>query len=135
MNAIASQRKQLYRLFSYNKETEALHVQQATGDKNKTTAKDLTIPQAKALIDSLTTNWAVFEKGNKKHSYILSLMRQLEWTKPHERYGNVADMSKLSSFLKSKRSPVVKPLQDMNAEETSKVIVALENIVKWNFKK
>ena len=134
MKAIASQRKQLYRLFGYCKETETVQVQRITGDTEKKTVSDLTISQAKSLIDSLTTNWAVFDKGKKSHSYILSLLWQLNWTKPHHRYGNVADMSKLSDFLKSKRSPVVKPLQEMTTEETSKIINALENIIKWSYK-
>lgn len=136
MNAITSQRKQLYKLFNYNKETEAIHVQHITGDESKTTASQLSISEASKLISSLTTNWAVFDRENQQHLYILSLMRQLKWITMHEKYGKeVADMSRLSNFLKSKRSPVPKPLQKMTVEETSKIIFALENIIKSEYAK
>lgn len=133
MKAVTSQRKQLYRLFGYSKETEFRHVQQITGDPAKTAAKDLSIAEAKKLIESLTTNWAVFDTTNNRHMYILSLMRQLGWTKQGA-VMTLPDMAKLSTFLKSHRSPVQKPLQEMTAAETSKIIVALEGIVKSDYK-
>lgn len=136
MKAQASQRKQLYRLFQYNKENEAFHVQQTTGDQTKTEAADLSMSQATKLIRSLTQNWAVFDSNSQKHLYILSLLRQNGWIKMLPETGKeVADMGRLSNWLKSKKSPVVKPLQNMNAEETSKIIVALENMVVSNAKK
>ena len=136
MKAQASQRKQLYRLFQYNKENEAFHVQQTTGDQTKTEAADLSMSQATKLIRSLTQNWAVFDSNSQKHLYILSLLRQNGWIKMLPETGKeVADMRRLSNWLKSKKSPVVKPLQNMNAEETSKIIVALENMVVSNAKK
>lgn len=135
MKAVSSQRKQLYRLLNYNKEAEAIHVARVTGDPSKTAASDLSIPEATKLIKSLTTNWAVFNRENKQHLYILSLMRQLGWTRPGAIIGNtVPEMKFLSDFLKSKRSPVSKPLQDMNREETSKIIIALEGIIKSRYK-
>tara|TARA_Y100001963_G_C6665966_1_gene392747 strand:+ start:113 stop:538 length:426 start_codon:yes stop_codon:yes gene_type:complete len=136
MKAQASQRKQLYRLFQYNKENEAFHVQQTTGDPSKNTAADLSMSQATKLIRSLTQNWAVFDSNSQRHRYILSLLMQNGWIKMLPETGKeVADMGKLSNWLKSKKSPVVKPLQNMSAEETSKIIVALENMVVSNAKK
>ena len=136
MKAQASQRKQLYRLFQYNKENEAFHVQHTTGDQTKTEAADLSMSQATKLIRSLTQNWAVFDSNSQRHLYILSLLRQIGWTKIVPATGKeVADMGRLSNWLKSKKSPVVMPLQNMSNEETSKIIVALENMVVSNAKK
>lgn len=133
MICTTSQRKQLYRLFGYNKETEAVHVRATTGDPGKATAKDLTASQATELIKTLCTNWAVFNMNNQQHKYILSLLRQMGWTKASERYGTIADMERLSNFLKSNKSPVPKPLQKMSAAETTKLINALESMLgkKW----
>ncbi|MBB4117888.1 hypothetical protein GGR32_000160 [Mesonia hippocampi] len=129
MKAVSSQRKQLYKLFRYSKETEALHVRHITGCDDKTEAKELTASQAKQLIASLTTHWAYFDKNNQQHSYILSLLRQIGWTKSSERYGIIADMDRLSDFLKSKKSPVPKPLQNMDSTELSTLINCLESIL------
>lgn len=132
MNAITSQRKQLYRLFRYNKDTEAVHVQQVTGDPKKTAASDLSMTQARELIKSLTMNWAYFDKHNRQHSTILSLCHQLGWVQD----ANPAwvDLARLSDWLKSFRSPVNKPLQTMETAELSKVIFALEQILKKQYK-
>lgn len=136
MKSVSSQRKQLYRLFGWSKETEAMHVSLVTGDPNKSTAKELSMLQAKALIQNLTTNWAVFDKDNQKHKYILSLLIQMGWTKPLALGSReIPDMARLSNFLKSNKSPVPKPLQKMSREETSKLIVALENMVKSKYAK
>lgn len=123
-----SQRKRLYKLFGYDKETEALHVAAVTNGQFKT-AKELTMHQANGLINKLVTNWAVFNIENKQHKYILSLLLQLGWSNPHPKYNEIADMNRLSKFLKSKKSPVQKPLQDMDSKETSKLISCLESMI------
>lgn len=128
----STQRKDLYKLFGYCKETEALHVSQITQGKG-TTAKELTMHQANQLKKKLVTNWAGFKIANKQHSYILSLLRQLGWTQPDPKRGTIADMARLSNFLKSKRSPVPKPLQEMTLHETSKLISCLESMVGKNY--
>ena len=135
MKCVTTQRKQLYRLFGYSKETEKVHVRAITGDPEKTTAKELTAEQARALINSLCTNWAVFSIANNQHKYILSLLRQMGWTKSSDRYGTIADMDRLSNFLKSEKSPVPKPLQKMSSEETTKLINCLESMVGKKFAK
>lgn len=129
-----SQRKQLYKLFGYNKETEAMHVQHITQDASKTTASDLTINQATKLIGNLTTHWGKFNFNNRQHKYILSLLRQMGWTKTSDKHGVVADIERLSTFLKSNKSPVPKPLLKMSPDETTKLINCLESILYKSFK-
>jgi len=132
MKAVTSQRKTLYRLFGYNKETEALHVQQITGDQGKTTASELSMPEATKLINSLTKNWAFFDKNNRQHSNILSLCHQLSWVQ--ESNPKYVDLARLSGWLKSYRCPVNKPLQQMEAKELSKIIFALEQMLTKQYK-
>lgn len=79
-------------------------------------------------------NWAIFKKDNAQHMNILSLARQARWTIKSEKYGEVADLERISNFLKSDKSPVKKPLKDMEPEELSKVIHAFKGIVKSVFK-
>lgn len=129
MECISSQRKQLYKLMRYDKELEALMVQEITKDENKKSAKDLSITQAQGLIKSLTTHWARFRKDKKQHMYILSLLRQMGWTERSERYGIIADMDRLSDFLKSKKSPINKPLQDMDTTELQTLINCFESML------
>ena len=78
----------------------------------------------------LSENWAVFDKSNQKHRVILSCMYQAQWTVPNDKYGEIPDMERLSNFLKSDRSPVKKPLKDMQPFELEKVIAALNGIIK-----
>jgi len=129
MATTSQQRKQLYKLFGYSKEAEALHVKEITGDENKTAAADLSLTQASKLIKSLTTHWGRFRLDNQQHRYILSLLRQIGWTTSSDRYGVIPDMERLSDFLKSKKSPVVKPLQNMEPVELSKLINCLESML------
>ncbi|MCV9928130.1 hypothetical protein OIU83_10725 [Flavobacterium sp. LS1R49] len=79
-------------------------------------------------------NWGLFDKNNQQHKTILSLMRQAQWTRAHERHAEVADLNRLSEFLKSDKSPVKKPLKEMTSREVSKIIVALIEIVIHRFK-
>lgn len=81
-----------------------------------------------------TGNWALFNKSNPKHLLILSLVRQAQWTVANEKHGEVADLNRLSSWLKSERSPVNKPLLKMDAHEIERIIAALGGIVKSIFK-
>lgn len=127
MKAVPSQRKILYRIFDNNSETEAVHVQQITGDKTKKKVGDLSIAEATQLISFLTTNWAYFDKHNRKHSTILSLCHQLAWVQ--DANPKFVDLQRLSEWLKSFRSPVNKPLQQMDTKELSKVISALQGML------
>lgn len=79
--------------------------------------------------------WGMFDSKKLSHRQILSLVRQLQWTVPNERWGEVADMSgRFANWLKTK-SPVKKPLMDMSDAEVSKIIVALENVSISTFSK
>jgi hypothetical protein len=86
------------------------------------------------LQSSNTENWAIFDKTNTQHKTILSLLRQAQWVVPHPRHGEVADLARLSAFLKSNKSPINKPLKAMTDKETSKIIQALKGIVKHRYK-
>jgi hypothetical protein len=132
MKAITSQRKQLYKLFGYNSDTEAVHVKHITGDQTKVAASDLSMIQANDLINSLTTNWAFFDKNNTQHSNVLSLCHQLGWVQ--DANPRFVDLQRLSNWFKSFRSPVQKPLQAMEPKEVSKVIFALEQMLGKKYK-
>lgn len=79
-------------------------------------------------------NWGIFKKGNSQHMTILALLRTLQWTTPHERHGEVADLIRFSDWLKSDLSPLKKPLIKMEPKEVSKIITALESMQKKKFK-
>ncbi|PWA10946.1 hypothetical protein [Flavobacterium laiguense] len=80
------------------------------------------------------SNWGLFDKNNQQHKTILSLMRQAQWTVPNGKWGEVADMPRLSDFLKSDKSPINKPLKKMEPYEVSKIIEAFKGIVKSKYK-
>lgn len=80
------------------------------------------------------SNWGLFDKNNQQHKTILSLLRQAQWVVPNGKWGEVPDISRLSEFLKSEKSPINKPLKDMEPEEVSKIIEAFKGIVKSKYK-
>ncbi len=82
----------------------------------------------------LTNNWGYFDKNNKQHNTILSLMHQVGWVTKNKTKGEFPDTKRLSDFLKSKKSPINKPLKQMTEKELSKIIIALEGIVKHTYK-
>jgi len=126
----------------YKDDIKAEWVQWVTGDVKRTSLKSITQAQAKKIIMTqegstpvttgrdLSENWATFDKSNQKHRVILSCMYQAQWTVPSDKYGEIPDMERLSNFLKSDRSPVKKPLKDMQPFELEKVIAALNGIIK-----
>lgn len=71
-----------------------------------------------------------FDNSNSKHKYIISLCHQLGWTKPHQKWGAIADMQKLHNWLVSSRSPVQMCLLDIPYIHLSKIIYALEQILE-----
>lgn len=140
MQATKDQKFQIRRNCQYNEDIKNEWVQWATGDTKKTSLNDLSFDQAnKILIQQgssphLPDNWAIFDKDNPKHMVIISLMRQAQWVIPHEKYGEVADMKRLSDFLQTPKSPITKPLQQMEPEELERIIKALKGIVKSKYK-
>lgn len=132
---------------NYNMDIKDEWVQWATGDVNRTSLRTITHDQAVKIMRQQTGespepradsqeqgNWALFNKSNPKHLLILSLVRQAQWTVANEKHGEVADLNRLSSWLKSERSPVNKPLLKMDAHEIERIIAALSGIVKSIFK-
>lgn len=77
-------------------------------------------------------SWAAFDKHNSQHRTILSKAYTLGW---RDRKTGYADLNRLGGWLKSKRSPVSKPLKEMNRKELSKVISAMDNMILKSFKK
>ena len=80
------------------------------------------------------SNWGLFDRNNQQHKAILSQLRTLQWTKKHERWGEVADLNRFSDFLKSDKSPVKKPLKDMEPREVSKIIECFKSMVTKKYK-
>lgn len=103
-------------------------------DRKIKSTKDLSKIEADELLYFLnygkTKNydWGRFNKQNKQHRTLLSLMHQANWVVPNETHGEVADLDRLGNFLKSTKSPVNKPLLKMDFKEVSKVIIAFEGI-------
>ena len=79
-------------------------------------------------------NWALFDKNNKQHLTLLSQLRTAQWTVNHSRHGEVADLARLSDFLKSDKSPINKPLNKMDPTEVSKIIECFKSIVRKKYK-
>ncbi|MCK8143176.1 hypothetical protein MW871_14900 [Flavobacterium sp. I-SCBP12n] len=79
-------------------------------------------------------NWAIFDKTNKQHLTLLSQLRTLQWTIPSEKWGEVADLPRLSAFLKSPESPVKKPLKEMQPVEVSKTIECFKSMIRKKYK-
>lgn len=143
MNANAKQ-KQLIHMNTPTRDIKEEFVQWATGSVEKTSCNDLSFDQANRILEQLgcppqsprrgEVGWGRFDKDNRQHRYILSLLRQIGWTKTSDRYGQIADMERFGQWLQSKRSPVQKPLKKMNGNELTKVINALGSMTvkKWS---
>lgn len=113
-----------------DREAKADLVGQYTSKKSHTSTKDLSFAQANRLMKDLggkamVNRWGLFDAKNPAHRYVLSLCMQIGWN-----VSGVADMNKFSTWLQSKRSPVCKPLPDMSSAEVSRIITALEGILK-----
>jgi len=72
--------------------------------------------------------YALFDKDNQAHRYILSLAHQLGWTTTHPKFGEVADLNRLGRFIAT-RTPAKKLLKDQTPEELKKTIYALERVI------
>ena len=129
------------KLYIHDKEQKKELVYQFTGDYNKTSTKDLTFDQANEMIQRFGgkphwyDHWGIFDAKIPAHRKVLSLLQEIGWTVYNEyREQNVADIYRLSEFLKSKKSPVTKPLKKMSIQEISnKLIPALEGIAKSTY--
>lgn len=139
----AHQIKEIMRNCAYQVETKNEWVQWATGDVNRTSLKSITHDEAIKImhaqtgttpLNELQENWAFFDKNNLRHKLILSLCHQAQWTTNDPTHCEVADLNRLSNFLKSDKSPVQKKLTLMDDKEVEKVIMAMHGIVKSKYK-
>lgn len=80
------------------------------------------------------SNWGLFDNKNQQHKAILSHLRVLQWVVPNEKWGEVPDLNRLSEFLKSDKSPINKPLKEMDEKELSKMISCFESMVTKKYK-
>ena len=133
--------KEIRKNCNFQEDIKEEWVQWVTGDVNQTSLKSLTQSQAVRILKAQTgqempknDNWGLFDKNNKQHLTILAQMRTAQWTVPNEKYGEIPDLERLSDFLKSDKSPVKKPLKQMEFFELSKIIEALKGIVKSKYK-
>lgn len=104
---------------------------ESTKDLSKNEADDvITYLQTGRVADY--TSYALFDKTNPRHMKILSLARELDWIDDKTGF---ASLERLGGWIRSMRCPVQdKKLKDMNYEDISKVIKALENMVKSKWK-
>ncbi len=128
-------------VYKKDKDQKKELVYQFTGDYSRTSTKDLTFNEANELIQRFGgkpvsyDHWGIFDAKNPQHRKILSLLQEMGWTVYNKNKGqNVADIYRLSEWLKSKRSPVNKPLKKMSTKEIqTKIIPALEGIAKTTY--
>lgn len=78
--------------------------------------------------------WGLFDNKNQQHRTVLSRLRTLQWVVPSEKWGEIPDINRLSEFLKSDKSPVNKPLKDMEEKEVSKIIACLDSMITKYYK-
>lgn len=90
--------------------------------------------QLQNVVQAQTGNWALFDKNNQQHKAVLSQLRTLGWVVKSDKWGEVADLTRLSDFLKSDKSPIKMPLKQMKPEEVSKIIECLKSMVIKKFK-
>lgn len=131
---------------SYQEDTKNERVQWVTGDVNRTSLKSITQAQAKKIImqqeglklvnqpKPKSDNWGAFDKDNQQHRTLLSQLHTLQWTIRSEKWGEVADIGRLSEFLKSDKSPVNKPLKNMEPWEVSKIIECFKSMITKKYK-
>lgn len=141
----AYQIKEIRKNCNFQEDIKEEWVQWVTGDVARTSLKSLTQKQAVKILKQQTgvetlhcnvskDNWALFDKTNTQHRTILAQMRTSQWVVPHDKHGEVPDLERLSNWLKSDKSPVKKPLKQMESWELSKTIEALKGIVKSKYK-
>ncbi len=133
--ATKDQKQAIYKLASYKEDIKEEWVQWATNDNSKTSCHDLTYAQAEKILNQGgvkwidRSNWAYFDKHNKQHNYIMSLLRQVGWITSSERYGVIPDLKRFSEWLKSDKAPIRKKLKAMSSPELQTTINALEGIL------
>ena len=139
----AYQIKEIRKNANFQEDIKEEWVQWVTGDVARTSlTKPIPLTQAQAvrIIKAQTgaepqeDNWGLFDKDNRQHLTLLAYMRTAQWTTPNGKHGEVADIDRLSDWLKSDKSPIPKPLKKMQPWEVSKIIEAFKGIVKSKYK-
>lgn len=136
----AHQIKEIRKNANFQEAIKEEWVQWVTGDVARTSLKSLTQAQAVRILKAQTgtepqeDNWGLFDKDNRQHLTLLAYMRTAQWTTPNGKHGEVADIERLSDWLKSDKSPINKPLKKMQPWEVSKIIEAFKGIVKSKYK-
>jgi hypothetical protein len=135
------EQKRLIAIKCQDKETKEVLVQEVTGDYTKVSTNELTFDEANKVLESLGVKPFKkeifgFDKNNTQHLRILSTLIQMGWSKPHDKYGEVADLDRFTNWLKSDKSPVKmngrSSLLKLTKQECTKIIGALD---KMNYKK
>lgn len=118
-----------------DKELKQSFVASFTGDDQRSSTKQLTIYEAEEMIYFLKNgknctwaHYAIFDKHNKQHLYLLSLAHQKGWT--HYSDNNrkmVADLEAIGSWLR-KYGYLHKPLKQYTAKELPKLITQFSKI-------
>lgn len=123
----------------FNDRDERLYFMSNFFDQQLSSTKDLTEIQADELIYYLRTgilptnrSWGFFNLKDGQHRALISRCHTLGWVDAEKRH--IVDINRLGGWLKSKRSPVQKPLKKMTATEVSKVIAALDSMIKKQYK-
>lgn len=136
----AHQIKEIRKNANFQEDIKEEWVQWVTGDVARTSLKSLTQAQAVQILKAQTgtepqeDNWGLFDKDNRQHLTLLAYMRTAQWTTQNGKYGEVADIDRLSNWLKTDKSPVKKPLKKMQSWEVSKIIEAFKGIINSKFK-
>ncbi len=139
----AHQIKEIRKNANFQEDIKEEWVQWVTGDVNrKSLTKPIPLTQAQAVrilkaqtgTEPHEDNWGLFDKYNRQHLTLLAYMRTAQWTIEIEKHGEVADIDRLSDWLKTDKSPVRKPLKKMQPWEVSKIIEAFKGIVNSKFK-
>lgn len=142
MQIAPTQLRQLQTILSKRKLDRAERLDFLASEFNRafSSTKELSFIEADELIYFLRTgkkqpaNWAYFDNGNPQHRKLLSQLRTAQWVVEKEKYGFVADLERLSNFLKSPKSPVNKPLKVMSKTEVSKIVFVFDQIIKGTYK-
>jgi hypothetical protein len=106
-----------------------------TGDYHRSSTRQLTYFEAEEIIYFLKTgnrstwaHYAIFDKHNKQHLYLLSLAHQKGWTQYSDKlHKMVADLESLGSWLR-KYGYLHKPLKQYTAGELPKLITQFSKI-------
>jgi hypothetical protein len=140
----ADQIKTIMQNCSYDQKQKQKWVKWVTKDQAAESLRTLSFKQAERIIFAIKEqkagavfyyeNWGAFKSHKPSHRLILSLLHQIGWVTTGPDLKDVVDLERFSNFLKSSKSPVNKPLQFMNTQETSKVIIALKGILRSQMK-